>query len=447
MDAPALDKIIEAVLYEGYILYPYRASCSKNRQRFTFGRVYPEGYCVSQSGAEPCEIRTECLVECEDNTQPELDVSVRFLQPMWREVLKTAEGRKQNEQGLQLVPELIVDGKLYQTWQEALERKVTLPSITLAEASISSRTIPFFLAGSQTTEPLNDGGKLIGALVRRHEALNGEIKLSTEPMGARLHKLCVRVLNQTPVSAANTQDADAVLMRTFASTHTVLRARGANFLSLMDPADEFRAAASQCKNAGTWPVLVRDERERHTMLSSPIILYDYPKIAPESAGTLFDGTEIDELLTLRIMTMTDAEKLEMSHVDAQARRLLERTEALTQESLLNMHGALREFRSLEEQIFGAASQLTASASIQPGDRVRIRPKARADVMDIILSGKVGIVEAVEQDAENRVHLALVLEEDPGKDLGLMRQTGHRFFYTLDEVELLRNDPRPEVSAP
>jgi hydrogenase maturation protease len=84
------------------------------------------------------------------------------------------------------------------------------------------------------------------------------------------------------------------------------------------------------------------------MLSSPIILYDYPQIAPESAGDLFDGTEIDEILTLRIMTLTDAEKREMRGVDERARRILERTETLPAEQLMKLHGAMRTLRPSEE---------------------------------------------------------------------------------------------------
>ena len=67
--------------------------------------------------------------------------------------------------------------------------------------------------------------------------------------------------------------------------------------------------------------------------------------------------------------------------------------------------------------------------LKKGDRVRIRPKKRADVMDMALNGKIAIIEAVEQDVEEQIHFALILEDDPGKDLGFMRQPGHRFFYS------------------
>ena len=77
------------------------------------------------------------------------------------------------------------------------------------------------------------------------------------------------------------------------------------------------------------------------MLSSPIILYDYPQIAAESAGDLFDSTEIDEILTLRIMTLSDDEKREIRSVDSRARELLERTETLPAEQFMKLHGAMK----------------------------------------------------------------------------------------------------------
>jgi hypothetical protein len=86
---------------------------------------------------------------------------------------------------------------------------------------------------------------------------------------------------------------------------------------------------------------VGDGEKRNTLLSSPIILYDYPQIAPESPGDLFDGTEIDEILTLRILTMTDEEKEEVRKTDPRARQLLERTETLAPEDFLKLHGVLR----------------------------------------------------------------------------------------------------------
>jgi hydrogenase maturation protease len=248
----------------------------------------------------------------------------------------------------------------------------------------------------------------------------------------------VRIANHSPVAPSALDDQDAILLRTFASTHTILRVGGGGFLSLTDPPPAYAEAAGRCKNIGTWPVLVGQKGETGTMLSSPIILYDYPEIAPESPGDLCDGTEIDEILSLRIMTLTDAEKNQMRHVDEYARRILERTEGLSRDEFLRMHGVMRNPGVCGEDFFNPATRLESISAggtrLRTGDRVRIRPKGRADVMDLALAGKVALIEAIEQDAENRVYLALVLDDDPGKDFGMMRQPGHRFFYAPDEVE-------------
>ena len=231
-------------------------------------------------------------------------------------------------------------------------------------------------------------------------------------------------------------------MRTFASTHTILESARGEFLSLMDPPPAYVEASKTCSNIGTWPVLVgeKERGEAVSMLSSPIILYDYPEIAQESPGEFFDGTEIDEILTLRVLTMTDQEKWEMSQVDERAKRILHRTEELPEEAFWQMHGTIRDRQTSSEEFFDPNTRLEHVAvngtDLKIGHRVQIRPQGRADVMDLALEGKIAVIESIEQDAENRVYLALVLDEDPGKDLGMLRQPGHRFFYGVDEVEPL-----------
>ena len=159
--------------------------------------------------------------------------------------------------------------------------------------------------------------------------------MAAEALDIGLFKITAKIINRSPLATDYLDDQEAVFMRTFASTHTILRVEGGKFLSLIDPPVSRASFAAACKNIGTWPVLVGED-EKHdqdAMISSPIILYDYPKIAPESPGDLFDAAEIDEILTLRIMTMTDQEKREMRQVDEQARRILERTETLSEEHL------------------------------------------------------------------------------------------------------------------
>ncbi len=440
MNRELVDKVVNAVLYEGYILYPYRASSKKNqRERFTFGRVYPRDYSDAQNGAEPCLMQTECLVRNESRDAV-LEISVRFLQPSIREVGKLREPAKTwpDHPALEIVPELKTGDQLYQTWQEALEREVKLPSVSLNEETEFEHGFEF--SSEQTLEPIRDSSGILGAIRRRHESIRGKIELKVRAIDDGMMQVTVRVLNETPVARENVDNQTEVIMRTFASTHTILHAPGGQFVSLLDPSPACAGAAKECKNIGCWPVLVGDESkgERDAMLSSPIILYDYPKIAPESAGDLFDGAEIDEILTLRVKTMTDAEKVEMRQVDEQARKILERTEELPNEHLLQMHGMMRNVRSLGEDFFNPPKKIESAkvqgVDLKKGDRVRVRPKKRADVMDMALSGKIAIIEAIEQDVEDQIHFALILEDDPGKDLGFMRQPGHRFFYGADEVE-------------
>ena len=475
MNRALVDKIVEAVLYEGHILYPYRPSSKKNhRERFTFGRVYPQAHSLAQQGAEPCVMQTECLLESRE-PEPTLNIAVKFLHPMAREV--GAQEHSQPEwQGAEpqfaIVPQLRVGEQLFQTWHEAVERCLE-STIRLQSGQSSKRTVPFELQELCRQEPIVCDRQTVGIVRRRQAEIRGTIEIIAQPIQPSLLKISVRIVNQSAIRPEELDAAEPLLLRTFASTHTVLQVRGGEFVSLMDPGPVHKAAAESCRNIGTWPVLVgdHDRNERDTMLSSPIILYDYPQLAVESPGQLFDGTEIDEILTLRILTMTDEEKLEMRNVDEHARRLLERTESLSEEALLRMHGAMRAApntaRAVEgseswtsttentctaaptkvqiefDDFFGAATPLqgvsVGGVYLRAGARVRICPKARADLLDLALSGQTAIVESVQQDAERRIHLAVVMENDPGSDLGLLRQPGHRFFYGVDEIEPLTKD--------
>jgi hydrogenase maturation protease len=446
MKSPLLAQIVNAVLYEGYILYPYRASSVKNqRERFTFGRVYPKDYSVSQKGAEACVCQTECLLRLGD--QPaSVEVTVGFLQPMWREVgllsSRPADESAAHEISFHPREQLLVDGVAHQSWQEAREREVTVRLEHLQSGKNKSFSFPFSFSSSSEFELLAvESGANRVAIRRRQESIAGEVEVNAVSLSAGAFKLTVRVRNRTPMSPEECENSDAMIMRTFASTHTVLHATEGEFISLLEPAEEFVALVAECKNIGTWPVLVGDQSrgDCDTLLSSPIILYDYPQISPESKGSFFDGTEIDEILTLRVMTLTDGEKLEMRQVDEYARGILERSESANAGDFFKMHGVMRGLKAMED--FFNPPQAVKSISVQgrelkAGSRVRIHPKKRADAFDMIIAGKIGIIEAIEQDAEDSIHLALVLEDDPGKDLGMARQSGHRFFYGLDEVEPL-----------
>jgi hypothetical protein len=265
----------------GYLLYPYRASAVKNRQRWNFGVIAPQDW-----------METQCLATGGPLTV--LSVKVRCLRLMER---------------------------VGESWEEATECEMKLPEVRFAELEAGSQTHRFHHPALRTEK-------------RAQEALDCLIETSAAQVQGGLYRIAVRILNTTPLPAK--APAQALL-----SAHTILRVDGGEFVSLLEFPADFQDAAAACHNTGTWPVLAGETGARDTMLSSPIILYDYPQIAPESPGDLFDGAEIDEILSLRILTLTDQEKEEMRHTDDRARRILERTENLPPEHFMKLHGVLR----------------------------------------------------------------------------------------------------------
>jgi hypothetical protein len=365
MNTRVVEEIANAVLYEGYILYPYRASAVKNRKRFNFGVLGPSANAESQTAAAAASMQTECLVLGRPST--EIEVKVRFLQIVARVpgVLAGAptESCREIPARFRPVDSLEVDGKSFSTWQEALERELALPACGLREIAAHSVCREFSFPAKQEFEPLRaKDGQIVAALKRNRERLVGCVEISAEPAagldaqtsglgpasGPGLFHVRVRITNLT---AAGIEDnADEALARSLVSTHTLLGVREGEFESLLDPAEQFKSAVAACRNIGTFPVLVGYEGRRDMMLSSPIILYDYPQVAMESAAQFFDGTEIDEMLALRIMTLTDDEKRAMSQLDEKARQLLERTETLPPEHMMKLHGVLRGLRPIEENL-------------------------------------------------------------------------------------------------
>lgn len=326
MNLARVDQIAKAVLYEGYMLYPYRPSSVKNRQRWNFGVLYPHGYCHAEGGTDACSLRTECLVTGTASTS--LEVRLRFLQ------LQLRRTRRSNETE-NVAPE---DG-----WQEAVERDVSVPTFTLETTSVG----PVKHAFEFPPQTMIDSEQNTNAeVVREQLEVRGEIEISALQICEDLFKVGVDVRNFTPIETS-AADRDDALLHSLVSTHTILGVEGGEFISPLEP-PELQEPAAQCQHAGVWPVLVGDPGQRDTLLASPIILYDYPQIAPESAGDLFDGTEIDEILSLRIMTLTDDEKREIRQSDERARQILERTDSMPAEQFMKLHGAVRGLRPLKE---------------------------------------------------------------------------------------------------
>ncbi len=341
MNFTALEKVANAVLCEGYLLYPYRKTAIKNQKRWHFGTLAPGD-----------SMQTQCLVRGDASTQ--IEIKIRFL-------------------------------------QDEIEREVVLDPVKLDSAT--------------RRDPV------------QFSPIHADIEVSTEPIAERVFRLTVRILNH-PLSGGDS------VKHAMSSTHTLLGVTDGAFISALDPPDDLKSAIAECRNLGTWPVLAGAEGEHHLMLSSPIILYDYPQIAPESRGDFFDSTEMDEMLTLRVLTMTDEEKREVRQGDERGREILERSETLPAEHMAKLHGAVRSLRN------------TTRLEFRPGDRVRLRPRKQADIFDIALNGKIAIVESIERDFEDKIHVAVTVEDDPGRDLGVAHQIGHRFFFGADEVELL-----------
>ena len=414
----ALEQIAAAVLYEGYVLWPYRRSATKNQQRWTFGGVYPRGFVESAAGGDAWRVQTQCLVT---GPEPRVEVELRFLQVVSRRVARVCtDGR------LEFVDELTAGGQRVLAWDEAVERRFAFPSDVTV------------IAGEEREHV--DGG----VVVRAWQELQGELDVMVTDLRTDVRRVTATLTNRSDWSGI---ERDAAQRHGFMSAHLVLRVHDGAFVSMTDPPPPLKADVDACDNQGLWPVLVENER---TMLASPIILYDFPQIAPESPGLLFDSGEIDQLLILNTLTLTDAEKAEVRATDPRARELLDRAEALSAEDLSRLHGAIREFRVLRPEedpwmteVDGRLLQMEKprlgsvmvnGLEVHTGSAVRLHPRGRADVFDLALDGKLATVEAIEQDYDERVHLAVTLADDPGRDLGVARMPGHRFFFSPDEVE-------------
>ncbi|MGB7190432.1 MAG: hypothetical protein WBD10_09870 [Acidobacteriaceae bacterium] len=427
MNFAPLETIANAVLFEGYMLYPYRPSSMKNRQRWNFGTLYPRAFADAQRPPERWSFAAQILVEATETTR--LAACVRFLQ---------------------LVSPAKEDGE---SWEEGFARSRAFDGMTMSEL-LNGIEYVFDLSRLSSEDAPNAPEAF------RERSRFGRLALSAEKLRDGLYRLHASFSNYSSVTQTSPPTQTNALHRAmqdaaFTSAHLLLGLENGAFVSLLEPPAELEAEAKACAQDGVFPVLAGEPGDRSRVLCSPIILYDYPQVAPESAGDFFDATEMDEMLALRVMTLTDEEKSEMRRGDPHARALLERTETLPTEQLLKVHGAVRGLRRVTE----SAPEEMRDASIDPfdpftehpplesvqvfgvevrkGDRVRLWPQKKADILDMAMEGKVAVIEAIEQELEGKVHFAVVLEDDPGMDMGLLRQAGHRFFYSPEEIEPLR----------
>jgi hydrogenase maturation protease len=423
--------VADAILYEGYILYPYRKSSLKNQQRWTFGGLFPRSFAL-RGGGDRWAMTCECLLRGEAETQ--LRLQMRFLQVAVRRIARLAAPIRTLDAEL-LPPHAIVEGmevggRSYMPWDEAVPREEDVHAGTLAELATAPLIREFsYFAGTDIEPIAAEDGLIQGLILRQTENIAVRLTVSTEPVAAQAFRLRAVVENITAWDVPAGTKRDAAAPFATASTHLILNVEGGAFFSLTDPPADLAGAAKSCVNDGCWPVLAGADGATDTILAAPIILYDYPRIAAESQSDLFDGTEIDEILILRILTMTDAEKREMASGDTRARDLLAKLEGLTPDDLGKLHGTWRDSSRQKPELISIAH-----GGLSVGTRVRLKPRKGGDVLDIVLAGKLAVIEAIERDFEDRIHVAVVVEDDPGRDLGEGRFPGHRFFFAPEEIE-------------
>jgi len=434
--------IADAVLYEGYLLYPYRASSRKNQTRWQFGVLGPPGAADAGIG-EDDSLSAQFLV---DGTNG-IKLVVRFLQLQHR-----AAEREIGSGHYQPVDELTTPSGSWLSWDEAVEVELPFGPLDFTD-SAATWTLPVTAPSGSDVEVV-DGGRL----VRTRKSIRGEFTVDVEPIGSvsALNRVTVTVRNTAPSTAEG--DRDWAIATSLIGTHVIAEVVGGEFISLLDPPDRAAAAAAGCHQHRCFPVLAGPPDDTGLLLVSPIILYDHPEIAEQSEGALYDSTEIDEILTLRVMTMTDDEKAQARATDPLAAQIIDRCDAMSPEAMQRLHGVLRdphlgetngEPGLIPEVPDGVQwwdpladnavrpdidAVLVNGVRVSRGSRVRLHPGRRADAQDLFFSGKTARVTSVHEDVDGNQHVGVVVDDDPAADLH--EWYGRYLYFAPDEVEPL-----------
>jgi hypothetical protein len=428
----AARQVADAVLYEGYLLYPYRASAAKNQVRWQFGVLSPAGAAEAGLG-EQAALHAELLLRAGPDAR--LELRVRCLQVQDRAVQAATPA------GFADVDELRAGGAHWVPWQEAVPRELPGGPFTVDELR-AGLTVALAVPGGEETEELP-----AGRLVRTRQPLAAELAVRAERVDGHL-RLTLDLRNTAVVDPAETTREQAA-RRAWVSTHLLVALSGGSVVSLVDPPPEAASAAASCRNRGWWPALVGDG----LALVAPIILPDRAAVAPESHGDFFDATEIDEMLTLRVMTLTEEEKAAARGTDPRAAAIIDRCDRLPDGDLARLHGTRRDpvpgrepgapwwDPGADASVSPATdSVLIAGVPVAKGSRVRLRPTRRADAQDIFLAGQEARVTAVLSDVDGEVHVAVVLVDDPAADLH--DWYGRYWYFAPDEVEPLPSEVAP-----
>ncbi len=429
--------VADAVLYEGYLLYPYRASSSKNQTRWQFGVLGPPGSSEASIG-EPDSISTQFLL----NGAESLRLVIRFLQLQHRAVERD-DGRGSFEP----VDQLTTPAGSWLTWDEAVEHEESFGPFPVNGAT---RQWELSLTAPAATDIERVEG---GRLIRQRQEVSAAVTVGVESDGA-LTRASVRVVN----TGAAADGKDSAIARSLIGTHAIAEAVGGEFVSLLDPPPQATDAVSRCSQHRCFPVLAGPPGTADLLLISPIILYDHPEIAEQSDCALYDSTEIDEILTLRVMTMTDDEKAQARATDPLAAQLIDRCDAMSPEAMQRLHGVLRD-PHLGDRVPDAGlipevpegvqwwdpladnavrpdldAVLVGGIRVSRGSRVRLHPARRADAQDLFFAGKAARVTSVHEDVDGNQHVGVVVEDDPAADLH--EWYGRYLYFSPDEVEPL-----------
>ena len=454
-------QVADAVLYEGYLLYPYRATSGKNQSRWQFGVLGPPGAADAGVG-EDARMSTQLLIRSASDTAT-VTVRLRCLQ-LQRRVVEQRVGPDTFEP----VDESEVDGRRLLTWDEAVEQQPSPPTWSLAELAAGVVQSIELSAGEQVESVSGRDGRETARLRRIRRPVQARLSAHAQHIeGTELARLHIEVENVTAQAAG---DVAAAIASSLIGAHLVLSVDGAQFLSMTDPPADAAAAAEDCRQHRCWPVLAGPEGDSSLLLVSPIILYDHPEIAEQSPGALFDSTEIDEILTLRVMTMTDEEKATARATDPKAAAIIDRCDAMSPEAMDQLHGILRDpqradlddFRQLRDPsdlstTFGFDGEvpwwdpavdgsvdpstdavLVAGISIRAGSTVRLHPNRRADAQDIFFADQLAKVTAVHSDVDGETHVAVVLVDDPAAEMH--EWYGRYLYFAPDEIEPVSDQP-------
>jgi hypothetical protein len=431
--------IADAVLYEGYLLYPYRASSAKNQSRWQFGVLGPPGAAEAAFG-EDDTLSAQFLIDGDAT----ITLVVRFLHLQRRAVERcTDDGRYEP------VDELTGTGSSWLTWDEAVESELTFGPLDLGGSGQSDT----FQVAAQSASAIEevDGGRLI----RSRRALHGRLTVTSEPSeeARGLWRVTTVLRNTSKLTDEVASDKDAVIAASMIGTHLIVDVAGGQLVSLLDPPDSAAAAVTRCRQHRCFPVLAGPPGDHALLLISPIILYDHPEIAEQSEGALYDSTEIDEILTLRVMTMTDEEKAQARATDPLAAQIIDRCDAMSPEAMQRLHGVLRDpHAGLIPEIPDGVdwwdpiadnavapdidAVLVNGGRVARGSKVRLRPSRRADAQDMFFAGRVATVTSVHETVDGDQQVGVTVDDDPAADLH--DWYGRYLYFAPDELEPLES---------